>query len=291
MTRVKQPKQLPKQGLSSTKPRGRALFLCRDGSQVSHKGIERLYEFQRIRCTICLTSPENHQKKEDHTWKACACLQHLSWSCFTSKAGAAVVKNGVSGCSARHPTRRNEGSKGSQRTAGAAGHHKMVDKRKAICCALLRWIRPHRFGGEGVLIGGKQLHCYTKCSITFVNIAVAISALAGGGKNGFAPRPELGGVFDIFRGFLGVWAQEGIEMEFWVILVAFRQWKNGQTWTKTLYITRFCKVFGCQSIENTAKTSVLDWRVNYRMLDWKHYKNTVKSNVLEGFTAFMAKNV
>ena len=27
------------------------------------------------------------------------------------------------------------------------------------------------------------------------------------------------------------------------------------------------------------------------MLDWKHYKNTVKSNVLEGFTAFMAKNM
>ena len=72
-------------------------------------------------------------------------------------------------------------------------------------------IRPHRFGGKGVLIGGNS---YTKCSITFVNIAVAISALAGGGKNGFAPRPdpkngfaprpEYGGVFDIFRGFLGV---------------------------------------------------------------------------------------
>ena len=65
---------------------------------------------------------------------------------------------------------------------------------------------------------------------------------------------------------------------------------------KTWYIARFCSVFGCQSIENTPKTSVLDWRcskkrVNYRMLDWKHYKNTVKSNVLEGFTAFMAKNV
>ena len=27
------------------------------------------------------------------------------------------------------------------------------------------------------------------------------------------------------------------------------------------------------------------------MLDWKHYKNTVKSNVLEGCTAFMAKNM
>ena len=119
-------------------------------------------------------------------------------------------------------------------------------------------IRPHRFGGEGVLIGGQNSN--TKCSMTFVNIAVAISALAGGGKNGFAPRPEYGGVFDIFWGFLGVWVQEGIEMEFWVILVAFRQWKNGQKWKKTLYIARFCGVFGCQSIENTAKTSVLDWR-------------------------------
>ena len=52
--------------------------------------------------------------------------------------------------------------------------------------------------------------------MTFVNIAVAISALAGGGgqngfaprpdpKNGFAPRPEYGGVLDIFRGF---WVSE-----------------------------------------------------------------------------------
>ena len=54
-----------------------------------------------------------------------------------------------------------------------------------------------------MLIGGQNSN--TKCSMTFVNIAVAISALAGGGgKNGFAPRPEYGGVFDIFRGFLGV---------------------------------------------------------------------------------------
>jgi hypothetical protein len=40
-------------------------------------------------------------------------------------------------------------------------------------------IRPHRFGGEGVLIGGQNSN--TNCSMTFVNIAVAISALAGGG--------------------------------------------------------------------------------------------------------------
>ena len=71
----------------------------------------------------------------------------------------------------------------------------------------MRKIRPHRFGGEGVLIGGQNNN--TKCSMTFVNIAVAISALAWGGKNGFAPRPEYGGVLDIFRGFLGVWAPRG----------------------------------------------------------------------------------
>ena len=54
------------------------------------------------------------------------------------------------------------------------------------------------------LLGGIS---YTKCSMTFVNIAVAISALAGGmggSKNGFAPRPGLGGVSEIFRRFLGV---------------------------------------------------------------------------------------
>ena len=48
--------------------------------------------------------------------------------------------------------------------------------------------------------------------MTFVNIAVF--SWGGGGKNGFAPRPdpkndfaprpEYAGVFDIFRGFLGV---------------------------------------------------------------------------------------
>ena len=47
-------------------------------------------------------------------------------------------------------------------------------------------------------------------------------------------------------------------------------------------------VFGCQSIENTAITNVLDrlyaeHRVYYRVFDGKHFKNTVKNNVFEGF--------
>ena len=51
-------------------------------------------------------------------------------------------------------------------------------------------------------------------------------------------------------------------------------------------------VFGCQSIENTAKTSVLDRlygekRVNYRVFDGKHCKHTVKNNVFEGFLIFL----
>ena len=42
---------------------------------------------------------------------------------------------------------------------------------------------------KACLLGGNS---NTKCSMTFVNIAVAISALAGGGgKNGFAPRPKF----------------------------------------------------------------------------------------------------
>ena len=58
------------------------------------------------------------------------------------------------------------------------------------------------------LLGGNS---NTKCSITFVNIAVAISASAGGREKRFgtetaifAPSPEAGGVLDFFRQFLGV---------------------------------------------------------------------------------------
>ena len=77
-------------------------------------------------------------------------------------------------------------------------------------------IRPHRFGGEGVLIGVQT--ATLNAQVTFVNIAVAISALAGGPKNDFAPSPELGGVCVIFGRFLdrtvrecwtGIWARFG----------------------------------------------------------------------------------
>ena len=57
---------------------------------------------------------------------------------------------------------------------------------------------------------------------------------------------------------------------------------------KTLQLAILWKVFGCQSIENTAKTSVLDWllwtqRADYRVFNGKYCIHTVTSNVLEGF--------
>ena len=97
--------------------------------------------------------------------------------------------------------------------------HHVSTKKKVHCgflsdCRRLFYKSAHTaLAVKACLLGGNS---NTKCSMTFVNIAVAISALAGGGgakngfaprpdpKNGFAPRPEYGGVFDIFRGFLGV---------------------------------------------------------------------------------------
>ena len=66
-------------------------------------------------------------------------------------------------------------------------------------------IRPHRFGGEGMLIGGQNSN--TKCSMTFVNIAVAISALAwGGGPKTVSHRDQNTVVFSTF--FEDFWVSE-----------------------------------------------------------------------------------
>ena len=51
-------------------------------------------------------------------------------------------------------------------------------------------------------------------------------------------------------------------------------------------------VFGCQSLENAAKTSVLDRlyaekHVNYGVFDGKKCKNTEKRNVFQGFFVYM----
>ena len=69
--------------------------------------------------------------------------------------------------------------------------------------------------------------------VTFVHIcsysiAVAISALAGGAKTGFAPSPDSVGVCVFFDDFLRVGGQDGMEMECCVVLRGFWQRQNGQ---------------------------------------------------------------
>ena len=105
---------------------------------------------------------------------------------------------------------------------------------------------------------------HTKCSVTFVNIAVAISALAGGALSRFRTESKSCWCFRIFstifwclsfrthgNGILGHFGK--ILMEFWVILVDFRQWKNGQKW------------------KNIANSDILKgvWMPEH----WKHCKN------------------
>ena len=68
-------------------------------------------------------------------------------------------------------------------------------------------IRPHRFGGEGVLIGGQNSN--TKCSMTFVNIAVAISALAGGAQKRFRTGTRIRWCFRHFSRIFGCLSARG----------------------------------------------------------------------------------
>ena len=56
---------------------------------------------------------------------------------------------------------------------------------------------------KACLLGGNS---YTKCSITFVNIAVAISALAGGGPKTVSHRDQNSVVFSTF--FEDFWVSE-----------------------------------------------------------------------------------
>ena len=101
-------------------------------------GIKRLYEFQRIRCTICFTSPKNHQRKE--TTPASRVLPGscvVTWCNVIAKVAA---KKGVSDCSQRLHSGRQESRRvtlGQQEQRDSA---KTVENRMAICYTLLKRI-------------------------------------------------------------------------------------------------------------------------------------------------------
>ena len=81
--------------------------------------------------------------------------------------------------------------------------------------------------------------------VTFVNIAVAISALAGGGHSkNFAPSLYIAGVFAFVRRFFGVGDQDGTEIEFWVILVLL--------WTEfwVILVALWCNSYSCRAFKS-----------------------------------------
>ena len=87
---------------------------------------------------------------------------------------------------------------------------KMMELKSVWMMTFLIWwgkIRPHRFGGEGVLIGGQNSN--TKCSMTFVNIAVAISALAGGAQKRFRTETRIRWCFRHFSRIFGCLSARG----------------------------------------------------------------------------------
>ena len=111
----------------------------RDRSQVVPQWHKQLFKFQRIRCTICSTSPENHQKKKATPGKhvpACNVFRgHVSLQKLELQG-----KNKVSGSSDWLHTGRNAFRKihWDGRTSGDIARR--LVNGKANCFALLRWI-------------------------------------------------------------------------------------------------------------------------------------------------------
>ena len=170
------------------------------------------------------------------------------------------------------------------------------------------------------LLGGNS---NTKCSMTFVNIAVAISALAGGGQKRFRTETRIRWCFRHFSRIFGCLSARGYWNGILGHFGSFPAMEKRPKMKKTLCIARFCRVFWmpehwkhcknkCFGLTLYQKTCKLPYawletlqkhcqkqcfgriyclygkkRVNYRLFDWKHWKNTVKNNVLEGFLIYM----
>ena len=64
------------------------------------------FKVQRIRCTTCFTSPENQKERKPHLQDVCLPDSSVVTWCNDAAKVAAVVKNGVSGCSERSHAER-----------------------------------------------------------------------------------------------------------------------------------------------------------------------------------------
>ena len=113
----------------------RAIVPHQARSQVVPQWHQTAVKFQRIRCTICFTSPNTKETTPAGKGHACCLLSCMS--CLIANAEAAVETE-VSECLAQLHTK--EQITGVPGTTGTAGHRKMVQNSKANCCDLLRWI-------------------------------------------------------------------------------------------------------------------------------------------------------
>ena len=97
------------------------------------------FKFHRIRCTKCLTSPDNHQKKESPHLKV-VCLPDSCIKCCCHESSEAAAKRRRFLIVSNNVTLEECNSRGSQGTIGAAGLSKRLINRKADCCPLLKRI-------------------------------------------------------------------------------------------------------------------------------------------------------
>ena len=132
---------------------------------------------------------------------------------------------------------------------------------------------PHRFGGEGVLIGVQTATLNSQ--VTFVNIAVAVISFSWGGLLEFSHRnPSSAGVFVFFGTIFGRWIWRG----YWdgilgrfgggsgngkTDLEGFRQRKNGQQWKNNCKYRCFQRIWDVRvlnTLQNQCFGPTLYWR-------------------------------
>ena len=97
------------------------------------------FKFHRIRCTKCLTSPDNHQKKESPHLKV-VCLPDSCIKCCCHESSKAAAKRRRFLIVSNNVTLEECNSRGSQGTIGAAGLSERLINRKADCFPLLKRI-------------------------------------------------------------------------------------------------------------------------------------------------------
>ena len=131
-----------------------------------------------------------------------------------------------------------------QKSLGHSGWMTLAPARATI----LRKSAHTALAVKACLLGGNS---NTKCSMTFVNIAVAISALAGGGgQKRFRTETRIRWCFRHFSRIFGCLSARGYWNGILGHFGSFPAMEKRPKMKKTLYIARFCRVFGCQSIEN-----------------------------------------